>query len=77
MISVHALTNNVSKKTPQEVGKGMVEALDRKQKNNPRIKIAFSAGFRRSDSHELNAKTTQLNYFLAEKLQRLWYRNIC
>ena len=38
------------------------------RKNNPRSKIEFLAAFRRSDSHELNAKITQLNDLLEEEL---------
>ena len=68
MIIVHASTYNVSKTTPQELCKEVVETLVEIQKNNPRSKIAFSAAFMRSDSHELNAKITQLNDLLEEEL---------
>lgn len=65
---VHAATNNVAPTTPQELCKETMDTLGGIQKNNPNAKIAFSAVFRRKDSHELNAKVTQLNELLAEKL---------
>ena len=68
VIIEHASTTNASKTTPQELCKEVVEALDEIQENNPRSKIVFSAVFRRSYSHELNAKITQLNDLLEEEL---------
>ena len=68
VIIVHAATNNVSKMTAQEISKGVLETLNKIQQNNPQSKIAFSAVFRRKDSHKLNAKVTQLNKLLAEEL---------
>ena len=68
VITVHASTNNVSKMTPQEMCTEVVETLDEIQKNNPRSKTEFPAAFKRTDSHELNAKITQLNDLLEEEL---------
>ena len=68
VIIVHAATNNVASTTPQELCKETMDTLAEIQKNNPNAKIAFSAVFRRKDSHERNAKVTQLNELLAEKL---------
>ena len=68
VIIVHAPTNNVASTTPQELCKETMDTLGAIQKNNPKAKIAFSAVFRRKDSHELNSKVTQLNELLAEKL---------
>ena len=49
---VHASTNSVSKTSLEELSKGMLATLDKIQENNPRAKIAYSAAFRRKDSHE-------------------------
>ena len=68
VIIVHAATNNVASTTPQELCKETMDTLGAIQKNNPKAKIAFSAVFRRKDSHELNSKVTQLNELLSEKL---------
>ena len=46
----------------------MVEKLDEIQQHNQRSKIAFSAAFRRNDSHGQNAKITQLNDLREEEL---------
>ena len=48
--------------------KDVLDTLNEIQQNNPQSKIAYSAVFRRKDSHELNAKVTQLNSLLAEEL---------
>ena len=68
VIIVHAATNNVSKQTTQDLSKDVLDTLNEIQQNNPQSKIAYSAVFRRKDSHELNAKVTQLNTLLAEEL---------
>ena len=68
MIIVHAATNNVSKQTTQDLSKYVLDTLNEIQQNNPQSKIAYSSVFRRKDSHELNAKVTQLNTLLAEEL---------
>ena len=68
VIIVHAATNNVASTTSQELCKDTLDTLGEIQKNNPKAKMAFSAVFRRKDSHDLNAKVTQLNELLAEKL---------
>ena len=67
-IIVHAATNNISKQTRQDLSKDLLDTLNEIQQNNPQSKIAYSAVFRRKDSHELNAKVTQLNILLAEEL---------
>ena len=68
VIKVRAATNNISKKTTQDLSKDVLDTLNEIQQNNPQSKIAYSAVFRRKDSHELNAKVTQSNILLAEEL---------
>ena len=65
---VHAATNNISQQTTQDLSKDVLDTLNEIQQNNRQSKIAYSAVFRRKDSHELNAKVTQLNILLAEEL---------
>ena len=54
-------TNNVASTTPQELCKEATEMLREIEMRNTNVKIAFSAVFRRTDSHELNAKVSKLN----------------
>ncbi len=68
VIIIHAAINNLAKMTAQDLSKDVLETLDEIQQNNPHSKIAFSAVVRRKDSHELNAKVSQLNTILAEEL---------
>ena len=68
VIIIHASTNNVSKMSPEELSKELVATLAKIQENNPRAKIAYSAAFRRKDSHEVNAKICQVNKILSEEI---------
>ena len=61
-------TNNVSATSAKDLSTEVVETLKEIQKNNPLAKVAFSAVFRRKDSHELNSKVTELNSLLADEL---------
>ena len=68
LIIIHAANNNVASTTPQELCKEPTETLREIQMNNPKADIAFSAVFRRKDSHELNPKISKLNKLLVEAL---------
>lgn len=68
VIIVHAGTNNIDSTSPQELCNVTMDALGEIQKNNPKAKIAFSAVLKRKDSLDLNAKVTELNKLLVEKL---------
>ena len=65
---MHTSTNNISKQTTKDLSKDVLDTLNEIQQNNPLSKLAYSAVFRRKDSHELNAKVTQLNILLSEEL---------
>ena len=60
VIIVHVATNNVASTTPQELCNEIMATLEEIQKKNLKAKIAFSAVFRRKDSHDLNSKVTTL-----------------
>ena len=58
----------IPKQATQDLSKDVLDTLNEIQQNNPQSKVAYSAVFRRKDSHELDAKVTQLNILLAEEL---------
>ena len=67
IIIIHAATNNVAAKTPEQLSKDVINQLKQVQKNNPEARIVFSSVIRRRDDPALNAKVTQLNKLLEDE----------
>ena len=67
IIIIHAATNNVAAKTPEQLSKDVINQLKQVQKNNPEARIVFSSVIRRRDDPALNAKVTKLNKLLEDE----------
>ena len=68
VIIIRASTNTVWKTRPEELSKEVLETLEKIHKSNPCTKMAYSAAFRRKDSHGLNTKICQVNKNLSEEI---------
>lgn len=67
IIIIHAATNNIASKTPEQLSKEVVNQLKHVQDNNPKARIVFSSVIRRKDDSSLNSKVTKLNKLLEDE----------
>ena len=68
VIIVHAGTNSLRDSTPKDLPEMIVNILDKIQKSNPTVRVAYSSIFKRNDDQSLNIKDKELNELLEAKL---------